>query len=556
MSETRSALLAFGLCFAILYGFNYLSSPSQSVNPLVRELSEPEKPVFLDSPQVEMPRDEALKLAPRVRIKSDSVVGSICLNGAKLDDWSLAKYKKTTASNSDPVDLLSPSGERCYAEVSWIGHTDKQNVEVPSSDAIWTLVDGEELDPEHPVILEWGDRLKIRRTFSIDKDYMLTITDHVTNNTGADIKIAPQSEVIQKVGSTTSSSVHEGGIGYFDNVLEEISISKLNKSGSGKRLDASGSDGWCGFTNKYWLTAFIIKHPSQVSIFRDDMYGVQRCRLMGPLQSIKDGTSIEFTTQFFAGAKSLRVLDHYRKTYHIKKFDLAVDFGWLYFITKPLFYLLQIIHSFVGNLALAILILTILSKVVLFPTSMASQRSMMKMRDLQPKVTALKKRYNDDKVRLQQELLLLYRREKVSPISGFLPLLIQMPIFFCLYKVFSINIEMRHAPLGLWISDLSAPDPTSLFNLFGLIPWSVPSFLQIGVLPLLMCGTMILQQKLSPQPSEPAQTKMMYIMPILFLFMFSSFPAGLVLYWMISNVLSICQQVYINNKWDNRSRAE
>jgi YidC/Oxa1 family membrane protein insertase len=548
MSETRSALLAFGLCFAILYGFNYFSKPSQNFDNPVAELSEPETPTQQEIPLPSLPRDEALELSPRVGIKSDSVIGSVRLKGARFDDLSLVKYKKIPDPNSAPVNLLSPSECLHYAELSWVGES--KNIEFPDSNSEWVLTSEGELTPEHPVELTWTnkDGLEFRRTISIDNGYLITATDQVTNNTGVDVKLAPRCEIAQRKDST-SSSVHEGGIGYFDNDLAEISISKLNKSGSSKRLDASASDGWCGFTDKYWLTAFVIKHPSQVSIFRDDVSGLQRCCITGPLKSIKNKESTEYAVNFFAGAKSLKILDDYKDKHLIKKFDLAVDFGWLYFITKPLFYLLQIVHSFVGNLAIAILILTILSKLVLFPMSTASQRSMMKMKDIQPKVASLKQRYKDDKIKLQEQMLLLYRKEKVNPMSGFLPLLIQMPIFFCLYKVFSINIEMRHAPLGMWITDLSAPDPTSLFNLFGLLPWTVPSFLQIGVLPLLMCGTMILQQKLSPQSLDPSQTKMMYLMPVIFLFMFSSFPAGLVLYWMISNVLSIFQQMYVNKRW-------
>ncbi|MDR1207847.1 MAG: membrane protein insertase YidC [Holosporales bacterium] len=549
MSETKSALLAFGLCFSILYGFNYFSTPSQNLDSPVVESSEPEKPAPSEASLLSLPRNEALELGPRVTIKNDTIIGSVCLKGARFDDLSLVKYNKTPEPNSAPVELLRPSEGLHYAELNWVG--ENKNIEAPDCNAEWTLVSEGDLTPEHPVELTWTSRggLEFHRTISIDNGYLITVTDQVTNNTGVDVKIAPRCEIAQKKDSTSSSSVHEGGIGYFDNDLAEISTSKLNKSGSSKRLDASASDGWCGFTDKYWLTAFVIKHPSQISIFRDDMSGLQRCCITGSLKSIKSKESTEFSVKFFAGAKSLKVLDDYKDKHSIKKFDLAVDFGWLYFITKPLFYLLQIVHSFVGNLAIAILILTILSKLVLFPMSTASQRSMMKMKDLQPKVEFLKQRYKDDKIKLQEQMLLLYRKEKVNPMSGFLPLLIQMPIFFCLYKVFSINIEMRHAPFCLWITDLSAPDPTSFFNLFGLLPWAVPSFLQIGVLPLLMCGTMILQQKLSPQPSDPSQTKMMYLMPVISLFMFSSFPAGLVLYWMISNVLSIFQQIYVNKRW-------
>jgi YidC/Oxa1 family membrane protein insertase len=286
-----------------------------------------------------------------------------------------------------------------------------------------------------------------------------------------------------------------------------------------------------------------------VSIFEKD--GLQYCQLRQKPTNVshkyeENSKDFAFTNSLFVGAKDLKHLDEYRVDLKIEKFDLAVDFGWFYFLTKPLFYALQFLNSFIGNLALAIIILTILSKLLLFPIARSAHRSMVKMKNLQPKITILKQQYEGDKYKIQEELMRLYKKEKINPLSGFWPLLVQMPIFFCLYKVFSISIDLRHAPLALWIKDLSAPDTTSLFNLFGLIPWTPPSLLQIGVLPLVMVSTMIIQQKLSPQQADPSQAKMAYIVPLMFLFFCSSFPSGLVFYWMIGNILSIFQQMYIN----------
>jgi YidC/Oxa1 family membrane protein insertase len=376
------------------------------------------------------------------------------------------------------------------------------------------------------------------------------MTDRVTNNSPHEVHLSQRSEIArrnrdQSSKAAASSSVHEGGIGCFDKSLKEISFDKLE---NGDSVNCTASNGWAGFTDKYWLTSFVIKDTSSVKVNIVKDLALLKCSAVTGDISVKPGESIEYKNLIFAGAKELGVLEKYEKAYGISKFDLAVDFGWLYFLTKPLFYLLHLLFSLLGNMALAIVLLTVLSKIVLFPFAKKSHLSMARMKDLQPKLERLKQLYGDDKVRMNEEMLRLYRSEKINPVSGCLPLLAQMPIFFCLYKVFSVSIEMRHAPLFFWIKDLSAPDPSSLFNLFGLIHWIPPHFLQIGVLPILMGATMFWQQKLSPQPADSSQAKMMYLMPVIFLFMFAAFPAGLVLYWTVSNVLAIAQQMFMMRK--------
>lgn len=558
MSETRNALVAFGLCFAVLYGFNWIADMKR-----VREGAATTSSVISAHANVavqeaapKLSRMDALKASPRIKVKNEHVEGSVNLKGARLDDLSLTDYRETTEPESGFVELLNPSDgpSPYYAEMSW---SSKNAVEMPDETTVWSLTPGtgNVLTPTSPVTLTWTNAqgIAFERTFSIDDCSMIFVTDRIHNPTGQPLSMTP-SCVLVKAQHTErrTTSVHEGAIGILgetprdaaEGTLKELSFEKLRK---GKILNGVLSEGWVGFTDKYWLTSFVFKNSfiSHVTVQGDE--GLSRCCVTGPELTIAAQGSLEFKRMLFAGAKVLKTLDHY-KAQGIKKFDLSVDFGWLYFFTKPVFYLLQFLYSQLGNLAVAIVLLTILSKAALFPMAQSSFRSMQKIKDLQPKMELIKRQFGSDRLRMNQELALLYRREKISPVSGIGPLLIQLPIFFCLYKVFAISIEMRHAPLGGWIHDLSAPDPTSLFNLFGLLPWTPPAFLQIGVLPLIMGGTMILQQKLSPQPADPAQAKMMYIMPLIFLFMFSSFPAGLVLYWTVSNILSIIQQAFLMKK--------
>lgn len=558
MSETKNALVAFGLCFAILYGFSWFTDTQHARKAATDTASTiaTHANTIVQKETPKMSRAEALAASERIPVKNAHVAGSLNLKGARLDDLKLIDYKETTDPSSGFVELLNPaeSPSPYYAELSW---SCQQAIEMPSESTVWSLKpsSNEALTPTTSVTLTWtnGQGLTFERTFSIDDLSMVFVTDRIFNSTDRSFVVTP-SCVLVKAQRTEkrTTSVHEGAIGLFgetpqeasEGALRELAFEKLRK---GKILNGVLTEGWVGFTDKYWLTSFVFKNSfvSRVTVQGDE--ATSRCVVAGPELTLSAKGELEFKNMFFAGAKVLKTLDHY-KAQGVKKFDLSVDFGWLYFLTKPIFYLLQFFYGVLGNLALAIVLLTVLSKAVLFPMAQSSFRSMQKIKDLQPKMELIKRQFSSDRLRMNQELALLYRREKISPMAGFLPLLVQLPIFFCLYKVFAISIEMRHASLGGWIQDLSAPDPTSLFNLFGLLPWMPPAFLQIGVLPLIMGGTMILQQKLSPQPADPAQAKMMYIMPVLFLFMFSSFPSGLVLYWTVSNILSMIQQACLLRK--------
>ncbi|MDR2464276.1 MAG: membrane protein insertase YidC [Holosporales bacterium] len=561
MSEVKNAFVAFGICFVILFGFNYLTTKHVDDNvPNSQELENIQIEHVSTNSDEHRSREEALKADPRVRIKTGNIEGSINLKGAAIDDISLVRYQQTTAADSPPVILLSPDEYRAHVRFSQSNVTKNQIIELPQKDTMWDVLTGDILTPTTPVTLTWTNSsgLVFERTFSIDKFFMIFITDKVydkSNQQNKHFNIEVVCEMIRKSmpEQKSASSVHEGGIAYIEGNLIEIASNKLSAN---KRTDVQirnmdELNGWAGFTNKYWLTAFALNGNVGLGVKIFEKNNIQYCQLKERPKNLAQQTSensneIVFTNMLFVGAKDLKHLDKYRVELGIEKFDLAVDFGWFYFLTKPLFYALQFLNSLIGNLALAIVVLTILSKLVLFPIARSAHRSMMNMKNLQPKIVLLKQQYEHDKYKMQEALMLLYKKEHINPLSGFWPLLVQMPIFFCLYKVFSISIELRHAPLAFWIKDLSSPDTTSLFNLFGLIPWTPPSLLQIGILPLLMGATMILQQKLSPQQPDPAQAKLAYIVPLIFLFFCSSFPSGLVFYWMISNVLSIFQQMYFN----------
>lgn len=564
MSENKSMILTFILSIIILWSFHYvteskhheqLAQNAETISQCVNQIA----PLKSDQDNLleNLPRTKALVLTQRVPIKTDKLSGSINLTGAQLDDLSLLNYKETTKANSAPVVLFSPknSTDPYYAQVIWNPKSAMNmpavKMDFPTENTVWSVIGSSNsvLTPLTPLKLQWTNAQGIifERVFSIDEKYVITITDTIINHSDMDVEVGADRIIVRNFPpkSKTSTSVHEGGIGYFNDTLKEIRYDKLEK---GKVLEGAVSDGWAGFTDKYWLTSFIVKDsiPSQVFIGYTDH--TTHCQIKSAPLLIKAGQQAAYKTMLFAGAKVLEYLDEYSVTHGVTKFDLAVDFGWLYFLTKPLFYLLKFCYSFLGNLGLAIIFLTFLSKLLSYPLARTSYRSMARMKDFQPKIELLKQRYGDNKIKVNEEMMKLYKKEKINPMSGCLPMLIQMPIFFCLYKVFTISIEMRQAPFVGWIKDLSAPDPTSVFNLFGLLHWTPPSFLQIGILPLIMGGTMFLQQKLTPQSADPTQAKMMYIMPLIFLFMFSAFPSGLVLYWTMNNILSIIQQLLINKE--------
>ena len=516
----------------------------------------------------------ALAATPRVAIDTASLGGSINLKGGKLDDLVLKDYRETIEKDSPLIRLFSPSGppDAYWTETGFVGVG--EGVKTPALDTVWTA-DGQTLTPAKPVTLTWdnGQGLTFRRTFAVDDKFMFTITDSVTNSGGQAVSLRPYALVLRhgmpKVAGYTV--LHEGFVGVIgDGGVQEFTYAKLDKE-TGRAVSFKGDGGWLGFTDKYWASAIIPLQNEPIEA-RFTSTGAEQPRdyqadFVGPQKTLGPGQTTEATTRVFGGAKEVNTIEAYGTSLGIKKFYLMIDWGWFWMITIPMFRLLDAIYKVVGNFGVAILVVTVLVKLAFFPLANRSYRSMAKMKKIQPQIAALKDLYPDDKVKQQQEQMALFKREGVNPVAGCLPMVIQIPVFFALYKVIFITIEMRHAPFFGWIHDLSAPDPTNIFTLFGLIPWNptvIPvfgHFLVIGIWPLIMGISMFFQMKMNPEPADPVQKQMFSWMPVIFTFMLGAFPAGLVIYWTWNNTLTVIQQSYIMKKagvklelWGNLSR--
>jgi YidC/Oxa1 family membrane protein insertase len=509
----------------------------------------------------EVSRGAALEASPRVRIDTPSVSGSISLKGARIDDLALVQYRETVDPKSPAVILLSPSGaaNAYYAEFSWLGASGA-NVKLPGDQTLWQQEGRNSLTPSTPVTLTWdnGEGVTFRRTISIDDRFLFTIKDEVKNNTAAPVTLYPYA-LISRHGTPHVSGyaiLHEGLIGKIgDNKLEEIAYSDIEKA---KRREVKGTNGWLGITDKYWAAALLpdVNAALQAN-FSFSMIGATKAYQTDYLldaQTIAPGASGTADARLFAGAKETPLIDLYDNKFKLNRFELLIDWGWFYFITKPMFWSIDYLFRLVGNFGIAILLVTVIIKIFFFPLANKSYASMAKMKNIQPEMMALRERYPDDKQKQQQEMMELYKREKINPVAGCLPILIQIPVFFALYKVLFVTIEMRHAPFYGWIKDLSAQDPTNIFNLFGLIPYDptilpvLGPYLHMGIWPLIMGVTMWVQMKLNPAPPDPTQKMIFDWMPIIFTFMLASFPAGLVIYWAWNNLLSVIQQAIIMKK--------
>ena len=513
---------------------------------------------------------QVLAASPRIVIDTPSVGGSIDLKGGKIDDIILKDYHETVDPKSPNVRLFSPPGapDAYWAETGFVSPA---GAKTPGLDAVWTA-DRQTLTPAQPVTLTWdnGAGLTFKRVVAVDDKYMFTIVDSVANSGAAPATVQPYALVLRHGRPTVGgySVLHEGFVGVIGNGgVQEVTYANIEKA-AGKVNSFKGDGGWLGFTDKYWGSAVIPAQTAPIEARFTASGTVQpvdyQADFLGKEQTVAPGATVETTTRVFAGAKEVSTIDNYASKLGIKKFDLMIDWGWFYFITKPLFLLIDAIYHFVGNFGLAILIVTVMVKLAFFPLANRSYRSMAKMKKIQPQIAALKDLYPDDKVKQQQEQMALFKREGVNPVAGCLPMVIQIPVFFALYKVIFITIEMRHAPFFGWIRDLSAPDPTNIFTLFGLIPWNPTAlpvfghFLALGIWPLVMGVSMFFQMKMNPEPADPVQKQMFSWMPVIFTFMLGSFPAGLVIYWTWNNTLTVLQQYYIMTKagvkvelWDN-----
>ncbi|HEY2211044.1 MAG TPA: membrane protein insertase YidC [Bradyrhizobium sp.] len=512
-------------------------------------------------------RDTAIAASPRVKIETPRVTGSISLRGARIDDLALVQFRETVDPKSPAIVLFSPSGtaEPYYAEFGWVPASGS-TARIPDQNTVWQQEGSGSLTPNSPVTLKYdnGDGLTFRRTIAIDDHYLFTVKDDVTNVGNAPVTLYPFA-LISRHGTPHVAGyyiLHEGLIGYLgDQGLQEYGYKKIDDA---RAVNFKVTNGWLGITDKYWASALLPDTNAQLQArFSSNLVGAVRTYQTDYLQdpqTIAIGGTGTANARLFAGAKEASVvginfplagLGGYNKQLALNHFDLLIDWGWFYFITKPMFLALDWFYHLVGNFGVAILLVTVLVKLLFFPLANKSYASMAKMKSVQPQLAALKERYPDDKVKQQQEMMEIYKKEKINPIAGCLPVALQIPVFFSLYKVLFVTIEMRHAPFFGWIKDLSAPDPTNLFNLFGLLhfdPTQMPLFghyLALGVWPIIMGITMWFQMKLNPTPPDPTQKMIFDWMPLIFTFMLAGFPAGLVIYWAWNNLLSVLQQSFI-----------
>ncbi|MCY4031899.1 MAG: membrane protein insertase YidC [Hyphomicrobiales bacterium] len=487
-------------------------------------------------------------VSPRVAIDTPRLRGSIALRGGYFDDLYLKDYFETPAPGSPQIRLLAPlsSLKPYYAAFGWTPRD--STIATPNAETLWQAPDNATLAIDSPLRITWdnGAGLVFERTITIDENFMFTVTQSVTNNGDSSVELFPYGLVTRHGAPEVSGFfiLHEGLIGIFDEEgLQEIDYDDLE---NGTATEYRSDNGWIGITDKYWGTVLV---PSQgggfdARFFREDRPGIdvyQSDYLLGGV-TVEPGGRMSVENRLFAGAKQVALLDDYEQAFSIPQFDLLIDWGWFYFLTKPLFLFLDYFYNLVGNFGISILLVTVCIKLAFFPLANKSYIAMSRMKKLQPEMVKLRERFPDDRMRQQQELMTLYKREKVNPMQGCLPVLVQIPVFFALYKVLFVTIEMRHAPFYGWIQDLSAPDPTSIFNLFGLLPFEVPSFLLIGIWPLIMGVTMWAQMRMNPAPTDPIQQKIFAWMPVLFTVLLAGFPAGLVIYWAWNNFLSILQQ--------------
>jgi YidC/Oxa1 family membrane protein insertase len=586
MMDQKNLLLAIVISVVILvgfqYGFEFLRPPvKEAPHTAQNQAPAPGSPAAQSSPQAPAPgatsgpavaptpgtlptaaqaqtREAAIASQPRLKIDTPRLHGSISLTGGRIDDLTLATYHDTVDPKSPEVVLLDPTGTKdpYFAEFGWVAASADDKAKLPGPTTAWK--GSGTLTPTTPVTLTWdnGEGLAFTRTISVDPNYMFTLKDSVKNTGAAAVGLIPYA-LISRTGTPKTSGyyiLHEGLIGEVGGGLQEVKYTSL-KTGQPDKYDSTG--GWLGFTDKYWLTALVPpqKEAIKAQFTHIEEGGLDRYQAdyLGAPVSVAPGGTGETSTRFFGGAKEVNLLDAYADA-GIPRFDRAIDFGWFYFLTKPIFLALQFLANVIGNFGIAILVFTLCVKILFFPLANKSYRAMSKMKLLQPQMAKLREQYPDDKQKQQQEIMALYKRVGANPLAGCLPIVIQIPVFFSLYKVLFVTIEMRHAPFFGWIHDLSAPDPTSFANLFGLLPFdplSIPTFghfLAIGAWPLIMGFTMFMQQKLNPQPVDPMQAKMFMVLPVVFTYMLSAFPAGLVIYWAWNNTLSVAQQWVIMHR--------
>ncbi len=571
--ETRNLVAAISLSMAVLIGYQLLFvEPKKDIAQKENIVKESDDSANIPIPQnfdngiVASDNTEpksSNKPVPRISMISKEVSGSISLKGARIDDITLTQYKETLEPESELIKLLLKSnGDSPYfIEFGW---SSPDGIKVPNGKSLWKS-SSNILSPDKNITLKWdnGENITFYQDISVDDSFMITVNQRVENNSNNSVTLYPYG-LIRRAGEPKTIDffvLHEGPLGVFDGTLSEKSYGDLTEAGKkGINIKPNETGGWIGLTDKYWLTALLPDQNEKYNFTYRKLNsngGQYQTDFLGKAVTIPSNSKGEFLSRTFAGAKRLALFDDYEERFNIKHFDLAIDFGWFYFLTKPFFYALSWANDYLGNFGLAILAITVIVKLLFFPLANKSYKSMAKMRILTPQIQKLRERVGDDRQKLNQEMMNLYKKEKVNPAAGCLPILVQIPVFFALYKVLFVSIEMRQTPFFGWIEDLSVQDPTSIFNLFGLLPYStsiLPDFLNIGIWPLLMGVTMFLQQRLNPTPPDPIQAKIFAWMPVAFTFLLATFPAGLVIYWTWNNLLSICQQWVIMNKMNKESK--
>ena len=565
--DTRNIILATALSIGILLVWSVYFAPPPVLNePITSELSESSDSNEIDSDLGLGSLDESMDIieeneilsledsisdSDRIEINTPGISGSIRLNGLIIDDVTLKSYRETLDENSENIRFLSPlkTGDGHEVSFGWI-QAKNSDFEIPNRNTPWKLISGSNvLNLNNELIFEWKNKTGqiFQSTIELDDEYLFKITQKIINN-GANGIIVNNAAKITRESTPTLSGMfilHEGLIGVLNEELEQIDYDDLAED---KVYNFDSQNGWLGFTDKYWLTALIPEQgKSFKGIFSYDKNYSAYFRSQDSV-IVSAGDTYQTSNNIFIGAKEAEVIDAYQEEYNFYNFDLSIDWGWFYFLTKPLFYIIYYLFELTGNFGVAIIVLTAMTRILFFPLANWSFVSMAKMKKLQPEMTRLKELHKDDRQQQQQALMALYKKEKVNPVSGCLPILIQIPFFFAIYKMLFVSLEMRHAPFFGWIQDLSAKDPTTIFNLFGLIPWDPPSFMIIGVWPILMGLTMWIQQKLNPAPPDPIQARIFMFFPFFITILLSQFAAGLVIYWTTNNLLSIIQQWIITRR--------
>ena len=549
--DSKNVIAAISLSAAvrIIYGLFFAPPPpdpkkiNNEKNNVVESTSE--APSLDQNVEVsKISRNEAIENEDRVQFENSTVIGSISLVGGSIDDLTFKKYTNTL-NGDDNVILLNPKKveDGYYIETGWA--TANKNINLPNSKTIWTIEGNDKLTPNSPIKLSWTNdqNIKFIKDISIDDQYLFKVNQTIINNSEKTYNFYPYGQIIRNIAPEIIDFfiLHEGLIGVFDDQLVEEDYDDIEE----KKFSINADKGWLGITDKYWITSLI---PQENRKFRTDFDYKNKFRanfIETSATEIGANETKSNEIKIIIAAKEVDIIDGYAENLNISKYDLAIDWGWFYFLVKPLFFLIDYFFKLTGNFGIAIILITICIRIVFFPLANYSFKSMAKMKVLQPEMTRLKELHKEDKMKLQQEMMALYKKEKVNPVSGCLPIFIQIPFFFAIYKVLFVTLEMRHQPFYGWIKDLSERDPTSIFNLFGLIPWDPPSFLLIGVWPCLMGLSMYLQQKLNPTPPDPIQAKIFAFFPLFLTVILAPFPSGLVIYWTINNILTMAQQYVI-----------